>query len=250
MGHEIIRYGATPSSDAIRLLCLPHAGGGAATFFAWSQQLSPEIDVCAMVPPGRDHRRDEAAPTSVAALAEDLAASVRSVADRPFALFGHSLGAVVAYEIARRLERDGGGPAHLFVAGRGAPNTVPVAPRLADLDDEAFVAGLQARYEAIPAAILADRELLALFLPALRADLRLHEQYCAPCLPLSSPITVLGGADDRTVREADLDAWAGFTRARFERHVLPGGHFFVRDAREETLAVIARALRADLAVHE
>jgi surfactin synthase thioesterase subunit len=203
-----------------------------------------------MVAPGRDHRRGEPALHTIAALADDLAGAVRSVADGPFALFGHSLGAAVAYEIARRLEGGGCGPMHGFVAGRGAPNTVPLGPPLADLDDAAFVAALQARYDAIPAPILADRELLALFLPTLRADLRLHERYLAPCLPLFCPITALGGKDDCAVRVSDLDEWAAFTRSRFERHLLPGGHFFVRDARAATLAVIARALRTELAVYE
>ena len=247
--HGIIRYGHAASADAVRLICFPHAGGGAATFFPWWQRLQPDVEVCAVLPPRRDVGRLET-PESVGALADAFVTAVSCVADRPFALFGHSFGAAVAYELSVRLTNAGHVPLHLLVAARGAPNTVAPGPRLADLDDESFVAGLREKYDAIPAPILQDRDVLAFFLPQLRADVRLHEQYCAPCVPLPCPITLLTGSDDQTVREADLDAWAAFTRGRFDRHTLPGGHFFVRDARDETLAVIARTLRAEVAVHE
>jgi surfactin synthase thioesterase subunit len=211
--------------------------------------LRPDIDVCAVMPRGlRAH--DDPVPASVASLADALVSTLRAVTDRPFALFGHSLGAAIAYEVAVRLVRVGHVPIHLIVAARGAPDTVPPGPGLSDLDDESFVSGLRSKYDAIPAAILEDRELLELFLPQLRSDVRLHEQYVAPCVPLPCPITVLSGRDDETVREADLDAWASFTRASFKRLALPGGHFFVHDARNETLAAIAGVLRAETAVHE
>jgi medium-chain acyl-[acyl-carrier-protein] hydrolase len=147
--------------------------------------------------------------------------------DRPFAMFGHSLGAAVAYETACRLEDAGRPPAHLFVAGRRAPQTQATAPPIANL----------------PAAVLAEPTLVAMFLPTLRADLQVNEEYGAAPRPLSCPVSAFGGADDATATAEELDQWAACTRMKFERCLLPGKHFFINDSRTRLLSIIDQRLR-------
>ncbi len=248
MDRWIVRYSGGPLPVRARLICLPHAGGGAAVFRLWRAHLPADVEICAVVPPGRDHRVRERPITEMSPLVDALAEALWPLLDQPFAVFGHSLGAAVAYEIACRFEDAGRPPVHLFAAGRRAPQLHATAPPIASLDESALLCEVQRRYGPIPAAVLAEPELMAMFLPTLRADLQINEAYWAPARPLPCPVSAFGGSNDATTSTEDLDRWSECTQTTFERCLLPGGHFFIHDSRQQLLSNIDRALHDDRAV--
>jgi surfactin synthase thioesterase subunit len=164
--------------------------------------------------------------------------------DKPFACFGHSMGALIAYELAQQLQAHSQTPTHLLVSGRRAP----VLPELEMLlhtlpSDEAFLAELQRRYNNLPAVMFEDTELRELFVPLLRADLTLVETYQGTAkTPLPCPIVTLGGADDPRTSPAELRAWQALTQADFALHCFPGGHFYLNEQAPTLLATLARYL--------
>ncbi len=236
---------AKPKPDApLRLFCFPHAGGAASAYFAWGAALDG-VDVAAVQLPGREGRLAESPETDMATLLDRLAGALAATLDgRPFAFFGHSMGAVLAYETARGLRRRGlPEPVHLHVSGRRAPTLPVTEPPLHPLPDDAFIAELNRRFGGLPAAILAEPDLLALFLPTLRADITLlerHSFHADP--PLALPITAYGGQDDRQTPPESLDGWAALTTGPFAARLLPGGHFFLHENRDAFLRVFAAAL--------
>ncbi|MBF6330373.1 thioesterase II family protein [Nocardia transvalensis] len=232
------------TADTVRLLCLPHAGGTASAYHGWHTELGPDVTVVAAELPGRDGRRAEPPLTDVHRLAEDLAGRLAGGTDQPYALFGHSFGAIVAFEIARLLARDRAGqPRRLFVSASPAPDDqdIPDEP-LHRLPDDQFIARL-AELGAIPRRAVDDAELSAVLLPQLRADWTAAETYVfAPDDPLSCPISVLGGQQDPMVGTDHLDGWRRHTTGETVVRVFPGAHFFLADNR----TLIARAVRKDL----
>jgi len=176
----------------------------------------------------------------VPALAEGLA----PLLDRPFALFGHSMGAVVAFEVARELRRRGAPePVLLAVSGRQAPRRLDPEPPFCHLPDAEFLEELQRRYDGIPPEVLAEKELLQLLLPALRADVEALEGYVyAADAPLACRISCFGGEGDRHVTAVDLEAWRDETSGRVTVRTFRGGHFFVDSARGEVLSALAQDL--------
>ncbi|HEX2133649.1 MAG TPA: alpha/beta fold hydrolase [Actinophytocola sp.] len=213
-----------------RLLCLPHAGGSASYFFAVSRALSPEVDVLAVQYPGRQDRRREPCVDSVPELADRLVAAILGadtpVADRPITIFGHSLGATLGFEVARRLEAEGVTPTALFASGRRAPHRHRVE-RTHLLDDAGLLADVRA-LAGTDSALLADDDVLAMVLPAIRGDYRAAECYeYRPGPPLRCPIHALVGDRDPKVTVAEAAAWREHTDGEFELGVYPGGHFFL-----------------------
>jgi medium-chain acyl-[acyl-carrier-protein] hydrolase len=227
----------------VRLFCLPSAGGGGSVYMPWARQL-PTVDVCAVQLPGRENRLREPAYTRFAEMMDATFQVLRPHLDMPFALFGHSMGALIAFELARRLRAEGAPvPAHLFVSGHRAPQLPNPRPPLAHLPDAAFLAELRTRYDGVPAEVLRHPDLMALLLPCLRADLALVEDYrCDVAEPLACPISVYGGEDDPVANEAELAAWRAQTRGEFTLTRFAGTHFFIRSAREELLAALSREL--------
>jgi medium-chain acyl-[acyl-carrier-protein] hydrolase len=235
---------ARPRAQAeVRLFCFPYAGGGASIFRGWADGLPDAVEACPVQLPGREARFREAAFTRLRPLVESLAAGLRPHLDRPFAFFGHSLGALVAFELARRLARDGRpGPVHLFVSGCVAPQTATRETSIHTLPDAEFREELR-RLNGTPAAALDDDELMELVLPTLRADFALYETYAFdPGPPLACPITALGGLGDDGVGSQDLDAWREQTTGPFRMRMLPGDHFFVHTARTPLLRAVEQAL--------
>ncbi len=224
-----------------RLLCLPCAGGGASMYREW-HDLLPRSEVLAVQLPGREHRLREPPLRDLATSLAALGAALDALpTGPPLALFGHSLGAMLAFALARRLVAAGTPPVHVFVAAARAPHR-PVRRRLHDLPLPALL-DLLVRMGGTSPRVVAEPELVALIEPTLRADLWLAENYplaVAPRLPV--PLTVFGGTEDVQVAADELEAWREVAGDRCSLHWLRGGHFFVRDARAELLERVAAAL--------
>lgn len=232
------------SQPRFRLFCFPYAGGGVAAYRSWPNHLPADVEVCSVQLPGRDDRMREKPCSDLKALVDVLANGLAPRLVPPYAFFGHSMGALIAYELVRCLRGQGANPpVHLFVSARRAPHVPNPDPPCHQLPDQGFLQILVRRYNGIPQAILAEPELMKLFLPILRADFTLMETYQhVAAEPLDQAITVFGGMDDQIVSRAGLAAWKDVTRGAFEVHMMPGGHFFLQNAQAALLEVIARQL--------
>jgi surfactin synthase thioesterase subunit len=228
----------------LRLFCLPYAGGGTAPFRPWVEHLPDDIELCLVQLPGRETRMREVPYTAVDDLVSDLTESLEPLLDRPFAVFGHSMGALIAFALTRRLADAGLPPERLLVSARRAPHIPDLDAPLHQLPDAAFVVGLVRRYNGIPKAILQDIDLLKLFLPTLRADLTMIETYRhTERPPLDVPISAFGGWEDTRATPADISGWRDLTRASFTLQMFPGGHFYINEQRTALLTAIGDALR-------
>jgi medium-chain acyl-[acyl-carrier-protein] hydrolase len=236
----------------LRLFCFPYAGIGASAYRPWAAELPPEIELCALQPPGRETRLREAALDDLDELVAAVGSEMLPLLDRPFAFFGHSMGACVAYELARRLARQGAPPpVRLFVSGRRAPGVPHTEPPMSTLPDDAFIDEIQRRYNGIPEEVLQYPELVALLLPGLRADITALERHVhQPGEPLDCDLLALGGVGDPRVSPSELEAWRSETAGAFSLRLFPGGHFYLQSARQPLLDTLVGALRSDLRLLE
>lgn len=237
-------YRPAPRPDAsLRLVCFPFAGGGAASYRLWPQYLPSSIDVIAVHPAGRAHRLREPPLRRVEAMAAAYLGDLEPLLDRPVALFGHSLGAIIAAECARVLQAAGRQPVHLFVSSRPVLREEE-SQKIHLLPDREFIAAMNRRYQGIPAEILKHPDVLELLLPALRADVEALETFRRkPEAPkLTCPTTVFGGALDRAVSMADLQSLRDEVAGQWSIRMFPGDHFYIEPQRENLLAEIHAAL--------
>lgn len=229
----------------LRLIAFPYAGGGASIFRGWDDTLPWDLELCAVRLPGREARISEAPIDRMERLLPALAGAVRQKMDRPVAFFGHSLGALVAYELARELARTGGPmPTRLLLSARVPPQLATIDRPIHALPRDELVAALE-RFQAIPRAVLADRELLDLVLPTLRADIALVERHVfveAPVLEL--PFTIFGATLDAYVSPGELEGWRPLTRGPTTVELFEGDHFYLNDPRHRPglIRAIGRAL--------
>ncbi|MET9354001.1 alpha/beta fold hydrolase [Streptomyces sp. NPDC006617] len=237
------RFHEAPA-DAPRLICLPHAGGSASYYFPFSAALQPVVQVLAVQYPGRQDRRNDPLATTVADYAEAVFAALAGVPDLGrFAMFGHSMGAVIGFEVTRLLERRlGVSPVRLFASGRRAPSRVR-AESAHTLDDNGLVRELAA-LDGTDSRLLDDPEMRALLLPMIRNDYRAVELYrCEPDARASCPVTVLtGDADPRTSAEEAQD-WKAHTDADCVVREFLGGHFFLNGHHQEIAELVKETLR-------
>jgi surfactin synthase thioesterase subunit len=233
-------------ASRFRLFCFPYAGGGTGSFAGWQAALGQQIEVSPIQVPGRGARLLEPSIRSFQELVDTLSDVVGAHADLPFALLGHSLGALTAFEVARQLRRKGlTMPRHLLVSGCEAPHTRSVWAPLHVLDDAALLEALE-RLNGTPAEILRDPGLMQLLLPAIRADFELVADYqYRAAAPLDVPITVLAGLADEQVERSKMENWGVHTTARHTIQWLPGDHFFIDSQRDAVLEIL-RALLAPL----
>lgn len=229
-------------SAPVRLLCLPYAGGSARRFLEWRPSLPDSVEVVPIELPGRGTRFNDGLHDRIEPLLAELLPAVLAHRSKPFALFGHSLGALLAYELCRRLERQGVFPRHLFVSAFRAPHLPARSVPDHDLPDEQFRERLRS-FNGTPREVLEDEGLMELVVPILRADLAIADHYRhRPGPPLSSPITAFGGIDDREVPLPQVGDWHRHTTGEFLFKVLPGDHFFLHSHQDALLGEITERL--------
>ncbi|MFB7949654.1 thioesterase II family protein [Kitasatospora phosalacinea] len=222
---------------AVRLVCLPHAGGAATYYFPVAKALAPAIDVLAVQYPGRQDRRTEPVIEDVRALADRITAELLPWTDRPLALFGHSMGALVGYEVARRLEAAGTAPLGLFASGRRAPSTVR-EESVHRRDDQGIVSALR-ELSGTGDEVLDDADLLGMVLTAVRGDYKAVETYRDDDRPvLACPVEVLTGDSDGMTSPEENRAWERHTTGECRVTEFPGGHFYLVDQAPAVLATI------------
>lgn len=232
------------AAAAMRLFCFPHAGGGVFEYRTWPASLPPGVEVCAVQLPGREARLRETPFTQMHALCEALAPALAPYLDKPYAFFGHSLGAFIAFELIRELRRQQQPlPRRLFVSGSRAPQVPNPEPPVYHLPDRELIREVSQRYDGIPAEVLANAEILEMLLPAMRADFAMNDGYVYhEEAPLDCPISGFGGLQDRGVPAAHLEAWRVQTAAAFTLQMLWGDHFFIKTSRLPLLQAVREQL--------
>ncbi|UJB20532.1 MULTISPECIES: thioesterase II family protein [Lysobacter] len=220
----------------LRLFCFAYAGGSASVFHGWQAALDPSIEVCAVQLPGRGARMAEAPIMSMPALLQQIAPLIARRNDRPFAFFGHSVGALIAFELARYLRLHGiNGPARLIVSGCQAPQHRSPSKQYHTLADDALIDVLR-DYNGTPPQVLQSRELMELVLPTIRADFSLAENYRYRTGPLLNlPISVFAGERDDNRGEGQVDGWSRETSQDCRVVWFDGGHFFIDSQRSQVL---------------
>jgi medium-chain acyl-[acyl-carrier-protein] hydrolase len=227
-----------------RLFCFPYAGGSDLIFRKWPETLSPAVEVCPVLLPGRGVRMRELPFTDLHSLVDAFLPIMGAHLDRPFALFGHSMGGAIAFEVSRRLRREYGvEPQHLFISGRSAPHLTNNLRPIYNLPEPEFKEELR-RLNGTPAEVLEHPELMEMLLPLLRADISLSQTYNCESRPsLTCPLTVFGGAGDTDEVPAGLEAWCEHTVGTFNLRMFEGDHFFINTARRHLLRALENALR-------
>lgn len=226
------------------LFCLPHAGAGASVYRDWAALLAPEVEVVPVQLPGRESRYKEPPLRSVSGITAELMEPLTDRLEPDFSLFGHSMGALIAYELTRALAARGTPPRRLFVSGHRAPHLPPARSDAHLLPDPELLAVIE-ELEGTPPEVLAEPQLVRLMLPLMRADFEACETYSHPHeSPLPVPVTALGGLRDPSVSVAEIRAWQHLTSAGFDAEIYPGGHFYLHELRDEVVAALLARLSA------
>lgn len=228
----------------LRLFCFSYAGGGASVYRTWHRDLPSDIEVCPVQIPGREGRLKEKRFLRVEPLVTALVEALGPYLDMPFAFFGHSLGAIVAYELALTLRaEEGKSPVCLLVSARRAPQVPPDEEPIYALPPDQFHAKLR-EFDGTPAEVLDHPELMELLEPLLRADFELNDTYESTTekTPLDCPITAFGGLEDKDVDRDHLEAWREMTTGPFRMRMFPGGHFYLHQGQQALIAAVAQEL--------
>jgi medium-chain acyl-[acyl-carrier-protein] hydrolase len=225
----------------LRLFCFPYSGGAAWAYRNWMRTLPPGIDVCAIELPGRGNRLREPPLRRMSLMVEVVGKEIMSLLDRPYAFFGHSMGAIIGFEVARLLRRSGNQRlTHLFVSGHKAPQIPKTEPFTYNLPEPEFVEELQ-RLNGTPKEVLESPDMMRLMTPLLRADFESIQTYSYKHEPpLDCPITALGGITDPYISRETLEAWREQTTGAFNLRMFPGDHFFLNKEQSSLLRVVAQ----------
>jgi medium-chain acyl-[acyl-carrier-protein] hydrolase len=231
----------------LRLFCFPYAGGDASIFRTWEQHLPDQIQLCPVQLPGRKERIGERPARRIIDLVVEMTAELTPYFDLPFAFFGHSMGALISFELTRYLARQRTGhlPVHLFVSGHRAPHLPDPEPPIHALPEQEFINELR-RLQGTPEEVLQNKELRELLIPLLRADFALCEQYhFEESLPLRCPISVFGGLKDEKTPYSLLIGWRKHTSEKVTFHLFAGNHFFLHSEQSYLLQTITDILWKD-----
>ena len=227
-----------------RLFCLPHSGGGSARYYTWRLLLAPRIEVVPIQLPGREMRYQEEPYTRLDRLIDDLVVPLSPYLDKPYAVFGYSVGAYIGFELVREIRRRGLLlPQAFLVAAAKSPEQEPPQPFIHQMSDTDLLHRINTRYGGIPEIILNEKQLLQIYLRAIKADFALMETYVYyEEKPFDFPIMTFGGEQDRMVVEEDLAGWRAHTSGAFSLSMMPGDHFFVQEQQGPLLEQIKEAL--------
>lgn len=237
-----------PSRNAVlRLFCFPYAGSGASVYNSWIDELPADISVCPVQFPGRENLHSRPPYLQLPPLVDELSGIVANHLDLPFVFYGHSMGALVGFELTRRLRKHQlRQPLHLLVSSYPAPQLAGHALMIHRLPDSEFLTQVR-ELRGTPDAVFGNSELIELVAPLLRADFASCESYVYYSEPpLECSISCFGGADDKRVSAEELSAWRSQTTGRFKMQLFPGDHFFLQSSRHLVLRVIAQELRDTL----
>lgn len=225
------------------LLCLPYAGGGSAMYRHWPTAMPDDVTVVALRLPGREHRLREPPFRAMSPLVQALWAELGPLLDgHSYALFGHSMGTAIAWQLTQTAERAGHPPFHLFVSGRRPPGAPAPHPPMFALPEATLISEIEARYGPLPPALKARPAMLRAFLPTLRADMQVIDTWRPDPTPIHVPLTAYGGVDDPTLSPEILQGWELATSASAAVYLSPGGHFHARDL-PDVCAHVGRTLR-------
>lgn len=232
----------------LRVFCFPYAGAGASIFRNWHAGLPREVEVCPIQLPGREGRLRETPFPALPPLIPKLAQVLSSFLNLPFVFFGHCMGALISFELARHLRRQRcPGPVHLFASGQRAPQLPSVLQAVHQLPDAQLIGELR-RLNAVPEEVLQDTEFMRMLLPTLRADFAICATYAYNRQdPLDCSISALGGVEDFKVSHDQLAAWREQTHGTFTEWMFPGDHFFLHTAQADILRAISQDLTRLLA---
>jgi len=224
-----------------RLFCFPYAGAGASVFREWPARLPEEIEVVGVQLPGRENRFSEPRFDRISSALGPLCESIRELSDKPFYFFGHSMGALLAFELTRALQLAGAAmPFHLVVSGMRAPHLPGREEPHHLMDDETLLRKI-VEYNGTPKELLREPELMRFFLPQLRDDFALFETYqYLPGVTVRCSLTALGGDRDPNVSAADVSAWTNVARGGFNQFIFEGDHFFLHPRAAEVLELLVR----------
>lgn len=231
----------------LRLICFPYAGGSASTYISWANHLPENVELIAVQPPGRSTRMFEPPYDEMSPLVDSLLVPFSNILDRPYIIYGHSLGSRVAFELMVQCQKAGLRlPAHFIASGSRAP-FIPVREKqIYNLPELEFFSELE-KLNGTPKEVLQNEELMKLCLPLLRADFKLADTYCSPKTKINSPVTVLGGSNDEGISHDDLQSWEQLFNNSADVHIIPGDHFFVESNKSQVLQkvnqIIAETMR-------
>lgn len=227
----------------MRLFCFPYAGGSALNYRNWPENIPKNSEACLLNLPGRGSRLGEKPFTQLLPLVEAIGEAIVPYLDKPFAFFGHSMGALIGFELARYIRRERRiDPSHLFISGRVAPQIADDDPATYDLPRDEFIRELE-RLNGTPKEVLEHPELMHLVIPLLRADFSVCQTYNYTVEPsLNCPITVFGGLQDYEVPRESLEPWREHTLQSFKLRMLPGDHFFLNSAQPLLLQALSHEL--------
>lgn len=230
-------------SARVRLFCLPFAGGGASIYRGWGKLLGSEIEVCPIQLPGRENRFGETAIKQAQSMAQNLANQIQLYSNKPFYIYGHSMGALLAFELARALQDNGMDiPQGLVLAAHRAAHLPKNRDTLYTLPDDEFIERLK-KFGGFPEEVLASKELLAFLMPTLKADFTLCDTYqFEKGQALQCPLYLLAGAHDTEATPANVDAWREHTTEQAKLHVFDAGHFFIKTHQDELIKTLQAIL--------